>query len=71
VADDHITGRFTSRNDLADFMLRQVTERRYIRKFSPRQRSPTPPKLPRLPVKEDNQALVLTPLCSACSDHLR
>ena len=33
VAEDHITSRFTSRNDLADFMLRQATDDRYIHKF--------------------------------------
>jgi putative NADH-flavin reductase len=33
VAEDHITGRFTSRADLADFMLRQATDGRYIHRF--------------------------------------
>jgi putative NADH-flavin reductase len=33
VAENYITGRFTSRRDLADFMLRQVTDDRYIHKF--------------------------------------
>jgi putative NADH-flavin reductase len=33
VAEDHISSRFTSRNDLADFMLRQATDDRYIHKF--------------------------------------
>lgn len=33
VAEDHISGRFTSRTDLADFMLAQATDDRYIHKF--------------------------------------
>jgi putative NADH-flavin reductase len=33
VAEDHITSRFTSRNDLADFMLRQATDDRFIHSF--------------------------------------
>ena len=32
VAEEVINGRFTSRNDLADFMLRQLDDDRYLRK---------------------------------------
>jgi hypothetical protein len=33
VAEDHISARFTSRTDLADFMLAQAADERYVHKF--------------------------------------
>jgi NAD(P)H-binding len=33
VAEAHINGRFTSRTDLADFMLKQLSDDRYLHRF--------------------------------------
>jgi putative NADH-flavin reductase len=56
MAESHIKGRFTSRTDLADSMLQQLTDDSYLRKFAAVVTVATQPNLLKLILKEAFQS---------------